>query len=410
MNSPTRRWRGTLLLEASGSSRADQFSAGLTGVRGLAVMMVLSFHLFALAGPRLLSFNLGNWQITYHWLITCGWMGANVFFVLSGFLLAIPFARNIEGAGAEVLVKQYLIRRIRRVVPAYWFQIIVLAVILFFTAKFPDWLTIILHFTFMQNISDAYAFELNRVYWTLPTEFGYYLLLPVFAALATFFSNHKRAAWLLLSVSMIAFAVAYRVAAYTAVADATIDKKVFALLQLPGLIDHFAIGMLLAWVYVRHAAAISSGLADGVMLTGLLGIVSMMALLDHVYADYWNGHILIFIGYTITACVIGMLVLGVAMGGRLSRALFANPIMLALGIVSYSLYLWHLPIQFWTLKLLDQYAITGDRLWWLVAISIPLSLLAAILSYYWIERPFMPRSSMKSANSRIGVPLGQYMP
>lgn len=399
MKSPTGRWREILLLEASGSSRADQFSAGLTGLRGLAAMMVLLHHLFALAGPRVLSINLGGWQITYHWLITCSWMGANVFFVLSGFLLAIPFVRNIDGTGAEVRVAPYLLRRIQRVVPAYWFQITVLTVVLYLTAKPPDFLVILLHFVFLQNFSQVHASALNGVYWTLPTEFGYYLLLPLFAVLATFFSSHKqyrRAAWLLLSVSLVAFAVAYRVAAYAAVADATIDKKVFALLQLPGLIDHFAIGMLLAWVYMRHAAAISSGLADGVMMTGLLGIVSMMALLDHVYVDYWNGHVLMYVGYTVTACFIGLLVLGVAMGGRLSRALFANPIMLVLGIVSYSLYLWHLPIQFWTQKLLDQYAVTGDRLWWLVAISIPLSLLAAILSYYWIERPFMPRSTARN--------------
>ena len=75
-----------------------------------------------------------------------------------------------------------------------------------------------------------------------------------------------------------------------------------------------------------------------------------------------------------------------------SRALFANPMMLALGIVSYSLYLWHLPIQFWTQRLLDHFSVSGDRLWWLVAISVPLSMLAATLSYYWIERPFMPRT------------------
>lgn len=353
-------------------------------------MMVLLHHVFALAGPRVLSVNLGGWQITYHWLLTCGWLGANVFFVLSGFLLAIPFVRNIEGVGARVIITPYLARRIRRVVPAYWFQIVILAAVLYFTSL-PNWHAIIPHFAFLQNFSQDYAFALNGVYWTLPTEFGYYLLLPVFAALVTLFAGHKRAAWLLLSVSLVAFAVAYRVVAYTAVADATIDKKVFTLLQLPGLIDHFAIGMLFAWVYVRHAAAVSSTLADGVMLAGLLGIVSMMALLDHVYADYWNGHILIFVGYTITACFIGMLVLGVAMAGPVARMLFANSTLLFLGIVSYSLYLWHLPIQSWTQRLLDHFAVAGDRLWWLVGISIPLSLLAATISYYWIERPFMPR-------------------
>lgn len=404
MNSPAWHWRQALLREASGSSRTDQFSAGLTGIRGLAAMMVLLHHVFALAGPRVLSINLGDWQLTYHWLITVGWMGANVFFVLSGFLLAIPFVGNIEGVGARVAIATYLARRIRRVVPAYWFQIVILAAVLYFTATLPVWQALILHFAFLQNFNQAYAFALNGVYWTLPTEFGYYLLLPIFATLAALFAAHKRAAWLIFSVSLIAFAVAYRVVAYAAVAEASTDKKVFALLQLPGLIDHFAIGMLLAWVYVRHAARVSSSQADAVMLTGLIGIVSMMALLDHVYADYWNGHILIYIGYTITACFIGMLVLGVAMAGRLSRVLFANSMMLALGIVSYSLYLWHLPIQFWTQKLLDHFSVSGDRLWWLVAISIPLSLMAATLSYYWIERPFMPRARSAPPNSSISAP------
>ena len=393
MSSRAPTWRETLLLEASGASHADQFSAGLTGIRALAAVMVMLFHLFGLAIPRLLSFHLGDWQITYHWLITCSWMGANVFFVLSGFLLAIPFVRSIEGVGSRVDIASYLVRRVRRVVPAYWLQIVILVAVLFLTATLPGWQAIIVHFAFLQNFSQANASALNGVYWTLPTEFGYYLLLPLFAAFAASFTHHRRAAWRLLSVSLIVFAIVYRVFAYSAVAEATVDKKFFALLQLPGLLDHFAIGMLLAWVYVRHAATVSARQADGMMLVGLLGMVSMMALVDHEYLDYWNGHLLLFVGYTITAGFIGMLVLGVAMAGphSLSQALFANSTMLYLGIVSYSVYLWHVPIQMWTMKLLDYFSVGGDRLWWLVGISIPLSILAATLSYYLIERPFIAR-------------------
>jgi peptidoglycan/LPS O-acetylase OafA/YrhL len=164
-------------------------------------------------------------------------------------------------------------------------------------------------------------------------------------------------------------------------------------MQLPGLIDHFAIGMLLAWVYVRHAATISDRVADCIMLAGLIGMVSMMWMVDQQYLRYWNGSYMLFVGYTVTAFFIGMLVLGVAMAGprSLANALFANSAMLYLGIVSYSLYLWHPPILQWTMKLLDYFAITGDRLWWLVGISIPLSLLVATISYYWIERPFIAR-------------------
>ncbi len=346
----------------------------------------------------MLAFNIADWQITYHWLITCSWLGANVFFVLSGFLVAIPFVRSIEGAGARVKLIPYLMRRIRRVVPAYWFQIVFLCLVLTFTATLPGWQAIAMHFAFLQNFNQGYASALNGVYWTLPTEFGYYLLLPLFAAIALFFRFQRSAAWRVLSVLLIAFAIGYRVLAFDTISEEGMGKKFFTLLQLPGLIDHFAIGMLFAWVYARYASRISSRWADGMMLAGLLGIVTMMAALDTVYLRYWNGHFLLFVGYTITACFIGLLVLGVAIAGpkSLSRALFANTPMLYLGVVSYSLYLWHLPIQHWTMKLLDYFLITGDRLGSLVAISLPLSLLAATISYWLIERPFLshrPRPS-----------------
>ena len=384
-------WRDRLLVDASGSTRPDQFLVGLTGVRALAALMVMSFHLFGLAVPRLLAFNIADWQITYHWLITCSWMGANVFFVLSGFLVAIPFVRNIEGAAVPVQIIPYLVRRIRRVVPAYWFQIVALCVVLHFTASLPGWQAIAMHFAFLQNFNQGYASALNGVYWTLPTEFGYYLLLPLFAAIALQFRFQMSAAWRVLSVLLIAFAIGYRVLAYDAISEEGVGKKFFTLLQLPGLIDHFAIGMLLAGVYVRYASRISSRWADGMMLAGLLGIMAMMASLDNVYLRYWNGHFLLFVGYTITACFIGLLVLGVAVAGSqsMSRALFANTPMLYLGVISYSLYLWHVPMQQWTMKLLDYFLITGDRLGWLVAISVPLSILAATISYYLIERPFL---------------------
>lgn len=388
---PALSWREKLLREAAGATHVNQFSAGLTGIRGLAAMMVLLHHVFALAVPRVLSIHLGHWQVTYHWLLTGGWMGANVFFVLSGFLLAVPFVRHIEGTGPRIRVAPYLLRRVRRVVPAYWAQIVILAVVSALTANAPSWLLLAVHFAFLQNFDAAYAFALNGVYWTLPTEFGYYLLLPLFAVFSLAWAGRERAAWLVLSTALVVFAITYRIVAFRAVADAPIGAKVFALMQLPGLIDHFAIGMLLAWVYVRHGATITARQADTMVVAGLVGIASMMALLDHVFLAYWNGHVLLFVGYTITAFFIGLMVLGTAVGGRVGRSLFANPAILFLGIVSYSLYLWHAPIQYWTQKLLDQLGVTGDRFWYLLAVSFPLSVLAATLSYWWIERPLIGR-------------------
>ena len=372
---------------------ADQFTGALTGIRSLAALMVLAHHIFAVAGPRVLFFDIGNAQITFHWLLTVSWLGANAFFVLSGFLLAIPFARHIENKGGPVRVGAYLIRRVKRVAPAYWLQIVILVIVLYFSSALPDWRVIAAHFLFLQNFWPNFAFSLNGVYWTLPTEFGYYLLLPIFAACAARCIDNKRVAWLALSVALIITAVAYRWFMFTKIANEPVSTKFFVLLQLPGVIDHFAIGMLLAWVYVRFSGFVSSRMSDALVVVGLSGLVAMMALFDHVYADYWSGHVLLFIGYTITALFIGALVLGAALSGPIARILFANRAMLFVGTISYSLYLWHLPIIRWTIPMLDHFAVTGDRLWWLVVIAVPLSFLAATISFYFIERPFMAQKS-----------------
>ncbi|MEP7155230.1 MAG: acyltransferase [Betaproteobacteria bacterium] len=389
-----------LVREAALASRADQFSAGLTGIRALAALMVLAHHIFALAGPRLLAFHIPlpghDVQITWHWLITCSWMGANLFFVLSGFLLAIPYAKQIEGIGPPVATGAYLLRRIRRVVPAYWVQIVILAVVLYFASGMLSLAMLASHFVFLHTLRVDYASALNGVYWTLPVEFGYYLLLPLFAALALSAGRHARSAWLALCVALIAGAIAYRTLMFGVVAQEPIGMRVFILMQLPGLIDHFAIGMLLAWVYVRHPGHLSNRASNMLVLVGLGGIVAMMALLDHEFETYWEGHILLFVGYSITAIFMGLLVLGTAAAGRLSRALFANSAMLYVGLISYSLYLWHLPIIHWTMRALDRFGVTGDRLWWLVAITVPASLLVASASYFLVERPFLRRR--KSVN------------
>ena len=389
LNEPPTHGHDILVEEAAQASRQDQFKSGLTGIRALAALMVLAFHVFAMAGPRALSLHLGDLEIPYHWLITCSWMGANIFFVLSGFLLAIPFSQQVEGQRGSIAVRAYLLRRIRRVIPAYWLQIVILCVVAYFTASLPSWRVIAAQFLFLQNFWPGFSEALNAVYWTLPVEFGYYLLLPVFAAIVGVFASSKRIAWLTASVLLIIAAIVYRTLMYAVVADEPQQIKFFMLMQLPGLIDHFAIGMLLAWVHVRHGRSIKPWMSNLMVATGLLGIVFMMLMVELNFRTYWEGNAMLLYGYSITAIFIGVVVLGTATGGRLSRILFANSSMLFVGIISYSLYLWHYPILIWTQKLLDYFSIGGDRLWWLIAIGVPLSLLAAMISYALVERPFL---------------------
>jgi peptidoglycan/LPS O-acetylase OafA/YrhL len=380
--------------EAQAGSHNPQFVLGLTGIRALAAMMVLLHHLFAVAGPRIIWVNIGEFSIKVHFLLTCAWMGANVFFVLSGFLLALPY---VARSPAPVTFKQsaeFIWRRIRRVVPAYWFQIACLLAISTGLATWPDWQMVGAHLLFLQNFSERHAYALNGVYWTLPTEFGFYLLLPVLAWAAYRMRRDDSRSWVVLAMLLVAFSIAWRCIAFLGVADQPVGKRVFAMMQLPGLVDHFAIGILLAWGYVRAQQSgrpISGRLSDALTIFGLAGMVMVMAILELIYEQYWDGHPYLFVGYSLTAVCMGAFIVGTAGGGKVSRALFGNPLAVLLGLISYSLYLWHFPVLLWTNRLLDRMGVAGDRLWWLVAIAIPASIAFAALSYRWIERPFIAR-------------------
>jgi peptidoglycan/LPS O-acetylase OafA/YrhL len=130
---------------------------------------------------------------------------------------------------------------------------------------------------------------------------------------------------------------------------------------------------------------------------GLGGIVATLYFIDHVHATYWGGHWLLFVSHTINALFIALVICAIALSGSVTRFLFENRIVVFLGTISYSLYLWHLPIIVWIAHAIDMNSMTLSRF---SLIAAPPVILASALSYYLVERPFLQRKSISGGDKQ----------
>lgn len=354
----------------------------LTGLRGLAAAWVLLFHVGQFAGGAWRwagAPTLGGVPLDPLALLRCGYFGVDLFFVLSGFLLSLPFHRAAAGQAPPPSLARFWRHRARRVLPAYWFQLIVLAVAFCWVGRQADLdpRNLLAHVLLAQNLSPWPFPLLNPVYWSMPVEWDFYVLLPL---LALPFARRRA------GVAVVA-AFALAIGARWLVAAMPSDPWIAALgrLLLPARIDQFVVGMAGAWLLVHRPQWIAR--PDRWLLGGTAG-VALVALIAAPHGDslplpyaYWH--------HSALALAFGAIVLGAAAGAPLARRWLGGPVAGALGTVSFSLYLWHFPVL--QLGLLWQVYGEPPALWRVAAFALPASLLLATLSYRWIERPFLQR-------------------
>jgi len=147
----------------------------IDGLRGVAAFGVVLYHLNSAV---LLAFD--NWVHPYlQWVLEQGFLGVDVFFVLSGFV--IPFSvRNADLTGA--FLGRFALRRSIRLDPPYWAAIFLEIALIWLglriglaTAQLPDWPQLLSHFLYAQNILGHG--DIVDIFWTLCFEIQFYLAL-----------------------------------------------------------------------------------------------------------------------------------------------------------------------------------------------------------------------------------------
>jgi peptidoglycan/LPS O-acetylase OafA/YrhL len=375
------------------------FQPGLTGLRAFAACWVMAFHLNALVGPKTMLVDLGFTLVEVTHLVTIGWVGVDVFFVLSGFLLTTHLLEARSTGPWPWVLRRYLVARIRRVIPAYWAQIAILFTVAVIAARaLPEWTAYIpLNALMIHNLLPAASQAINPVYWTLPIEFGFYLALPLFLRLLVSLERAPLARRLALLALVVACVVAitwtYRYFVFRMYASSPVNTIVWATSQLPGSFDEFVLGSAAAaWLRWRTlergmpSPRAREAWSNALLVAGCAGLFGMMYFLHRIHAQYWSGHWALIVWHTIAAGFIALGIVGIALNGRPARMVFANPVAMFLGTVSYSIYLWHFPIALWIAHGIGMQGMTFARF---CLVVVPVVIVASALSYYLVERPFL---------------------
>ncbi len=355
-------------------------------------MWVFIFHFWGSQVLSAVTIKVLGWQFDITWCFTFGWLGVPIFFVLSGFLLAQPFIRQ-----PRTNLKTYFIRRVLRVFPAYYGQLFVLVLLAYFFqyGSYPeDTASWVAHLT-MTFFSPPYFISgINGVWWTLPIEFGFYLLLPLFAVLL------KPGRGLALLFFCLGIMLCYRYFIFSIYLGTDVPLYTRVSL-LPGVMDSFGMGMFAAYLSHHLAAKVFSLnstaykslrakqnlLANAATGAMLLGFGICMLIMQKYWMFYWSGGWMSY-GYTpFFSAVIACGLLGASLGSSWMEWLFGTRLMRFLGNISFSLYLWHVPV-IGTLKLFPKLQEIGaHRNSILLVLCTVLLIFISWLSWRYIELP-----------------------
>jgi peptidoglycan/LPS O-acetylase OafA/YrhL len=348
--------------------------AALTGVRFVAAILVVCFHVRQLSVQ-----GASEWAQA---VVNHGQVGVTLFFVLSGFILTYTNHRE-DAAGSSPATRTAFWRaRFARIYPVYLLGLLV---------SFPLFLREVAHGGVSRT--DVGAALLTPVMlqawlpqtacsawncpgWSISAEAFFYALFPFALPVLARFTRRGHVTVLTgLWVLALAFPVTLlAVAQNTRVPDMWYEVAYYhPLARLP----EFLVGVTLGLAYLRRRVNDRHG-----VLLGLAGFAGVLAVLR--YGDVLGSAML---RNAVAVVPVSLLVLGLASGrGPLARLLGSRPLVV-LGEASYSLYILHLPVYLWVFDV--QYRVAPDLgvgrafFWVVFAVLVVLS----VLTYRLVERP-----------------------
>ena len=345
----------------------------INGLRGVAIGGVLLYHILAgMLTPAALELPFLGTEVSISPLLTNGWTGVNLFFILSGFVLFLPYA--VDGRGMEDLNDRlrFYRRRARRLLPLFYIAVMV-EWIFARERGFPaplDELVSVLSLTFAAS-PRYFGPSFNVPLWSIGVEIAFSAMFPMLVL------GMRRLGMARFAALVLGLALAARVVGilrFPALQGPTFNSDTFIC-----RLDEFVLGMVLAQCYAKRRFPSRPGTCA---IAGTALVALSWIGFDLVLRGALPPVARAFLNNVLDAGLCAIALASLAPAPRLAAVLSWPPLQVA-GMMCYSLYIWHWPLLDW---LIPERAATavGE-----LAIGIPaflaLTFGVAALSYRFIE-------------------------
>lgn len=363
----------------------------LDGIRGLAILIVFFYHLIVFASGLANSHVLRSPLVK---LVDIGWIGVDIFFVLSGFLIT---AILLKTRGETHYFRNFYARRVLRIFPLYYLVAVVVYIFLPFIlvkgeilavvqTSWPFSMLYLQNWLYIPKVShyfDAGTPAFLGPTWSLAIEEQFYLIWPT---VVYFFDRRKL---FILSVMILVFAFLTRVFLFF-FARSWVSLEEFIHFSTVTRFDGFCVGALIALAFESEEWKQKiSRFGWPILLCSLAGWIgitiatnnNLSVLAKNPYKNIWS-YLLLALG----SGALVVLALTQQPQSRI-RIFFRNPILVFWGKYSYAIYILHIPIILILLKIMRDLGYRGDIAWFVfIVLGCTLTILCSLTTWHLLEK------------------------
>ncbi len=374
-------------------SRQSVYYPSIDILRGFAALSVVIYHVV----------TFWDWQTfpttgPLAWF-RIGWLGVDLFFVISGFVIGLSALAGIDRAGTRGFRAPFWRRRLARIVPLHYLTCLVFVTLVYSKPISGDfWPNLASHVLFVHNLNPAWHGAINAPNWSLGVEMQFYALMLLLAPWV------RSTRWWSIALVLTGIAWAWRYASFCFLTPGSQQHDSYLMMlttELPGMLDEFAAGLLLArFARSQRGRAFLSSMEPHRLLILFLGVGAGLLLwlafaIYHTHPTYWSSPTTVTFVRTPLAASFALIVLIFSsLNGPIW--LYLSTPLRYLGTISYGIYLWHWPV----LQLLHRTGKLSPAMG--LGMTIGITLVIAAVSWHFFEKPIIGRFGRRSLPS--GVP------